>query len=179
MRSMKSAAVAAAVVAGALLTGGAGSPAGFATAASAATVKSCVPAQIAVSHGVSQGTAGTTYVPIIFKNTGFKCTIFGVPAIQPVSGNAHIAVGPPARNESMGEMPAMHTIAKGHAVSVAFGVVDTGNYTASTCIARAADGVVVRLGSFIHATYIRLAITVCTKRSSVTTKLLAPGVNGY
>jgi hypothetical protein len=39
--------------------------------------------------------------------------------------------------------------------------------------------VVVRLGSFIHATYVRLAITVCTKRTSVTTKLLAPGVNGY
>jgi len=66
--------------------------------------------------------------------------LFGVPTIQPVIGAAHRALGPLAKNESMGEMPALHTLAVGASVSVAFGVVDTGNLTASTCGARRARG---------------------------------------
>jgi hypothetical protein len=147
-------------------------------AASAATVGNCAPTQIKVTHGAANGTAGTIYYPIIFTNTGATCAIFGVPAIQPVAGSTHHAVGPLARSLSMGEMPARHVIAKGQSVSVSFGVTEAGNYTPATCVMRPASGVVVTLGTFVTSRYVHLSITVCTKRSSVTTRLISAGSHG-
>jgi len=166
------------VLVGGLLAGGL-----FGAAPSTATTttgtKSCVSSQIAVSRGAAQGTAGASYYALVFTNTGAtECTIFGVPVIQPVIGPGHRPLGPQARNESMGEMPALHTLAHGASVSVAFGVVDTGNYTASTCGARRARGVVVKMGAFVRPTYVSLPITVCTKRASTTTRLISSGVVG-
>ena len=146
--------------------------------ASAATVRNCAPSQIVVTHGAADGTAGTTYYPIVFTNTGGTCAIFGVPAIQPVAGSDHHAVGPLARSLSMGEMPVRHVIAKGQSVSVAFGVIETGNYTPSTCVAHSASGVVVTLGSFVSSRFVHLPISLCTKRDSITTRLITAGVTG-
>jgi hypothetical protein len=146
--------------------------------ASAATAKSCVASQIKVTRGSSQGTAGTSYTAIVFTNTGATCTIFGVPAIQPVTGAAHNKVGPPARNESVGAMAAIHTLAKNQSVSDAFGYVDTGNFTPSSCVARKVSGVLVTLASFVPSTYVKLPITVCTKHVSTNTRLIVAGVTG-
>jgi len=149
-----------------------------ATSVSAAPVKNCVPAQISVTHGAADGTAGTIYYSIVFTNTGATCAIFGVPAIQPVAGGVHHAVGPLARSLSMGEMPARHVIAKGQSVSVAFGVIEVSNYTPSTCGMRSANGVVVNLGTFVSSRFVHLSIVVCTQRTSVTTRLITAGVTG-
>jgi hypothetical protein len=166
------------VLVGGLLAGGLFGAAPSSSAASTGT-KSCVSSQITVSRGTAQGTAGTTYYALVFTNTGASvCTLFGVPVIQPVIGPSHRPLGPLARNESMGEMPALHTLAHGASVSVAFGVADTGNYTASTCGARRVRGVVVKLGAFVRPTYLSLPITVCTKLASTTTRLVSPGVTG-
>jgi hypothetical protein len=150
-----------------------------ATTALAAPVKNCASAQLTVTHGAADGTAGTIYYPIVFTNTGATCAIFGVPAIQPVTGATHHAVGPLARNLSMGEMPARHVIARGQSVSVAFGVTEAGNYTPSTCLMRSAAGVAVALGTFVPSRYVHLSIVVCTKRASTTTRLISAGVTGY
>jgi len=146
--------------------------------ASAATVKSCAPAQLSLARGARHGTAGTAYIAIIFTNKGESCALWGVPAIQPVTGPLRKAVGPGAHSLSMGQMPLRHVLRKGKSVSVAIGVVDTGNYPSSSCVARTATGVVVSLSPFIHPTYLRLPIKVCTRRWSVTTRLLAPGTTG-
>ena len=166
-----------ALVAATVVTAG-GIALGSMTAA-ASTRPPCTNAQIVVTHGAPQGTAGTTYVPLVFTNARAACTIDGVPAIQPVTGAARRPLGPPARNGSMGEMPALHIIARGKSVSVAFGIVDTGNYPAASCVARRASGVVVSLGSFVRPRYVALAFQVCTKRASTTTRLISPGVTGY
>ena len=129
MRNVKTVVAALAFLSG-VVVGGAGA------AASAATPPKCAPAQMAVSLGQSNGAAGTIYYPIIFTNTGQTCRIWGVPHIQPVAGARHSPIGPAASNGSMGQMPAIHTLAKGRSVSVGYGVVETGNYTPSTCVAR-------------------------------------------
>jgi len=146
---------------------------------SATTVPSCVSGHLTVSLGQPQGAAGTIYYPIVFTNKGGECAIWGVPTLQPVNGVAHLAVGPPARNTSLGMMPVRHLFARGHSVSVAFGVVETGNYTPSTCVARSASGVMVSLAPFVRPTFVHLSIMVCTKRASTTTQLLASGITGY
>ena len=146
--------------------------------ASAAPVNNCVSSQIKVSHGPAQGTAGTTYYAVVFTNKGAACAIWGVPTIQAVKGTVHHPIGPLARSLSMGMMPVRQVVAKGHSVSVAIGVTDTGNYTPSKCVPAQADGILVTLGSFVHSTYLHLPISVCTKLPSVTTKLIVPGTTG-
>jgi hypothetical protein len=167
------------VLTGAALAGALAVPAlGAGPATASTTVRNCVPSAITVTHGTSQGAAGTFYYPIVFTNHGPACAIWGAPAIQPVRGSAHTPVGPLARNESMGQMPVRHVLPTGKSVSSSFGVGDTGNYPPARCLARHADGVVVTLGSFVRAAYVKLPISVCTKRVSVFTQLVKPGVNG-
>ena len=49
----------------------------------AASAPSCVSAQMVVTHGQAQGTARTTYIPLVFTNKGRACAIWGVPAVNP------------------------------------------------------------------------------------------------
>ncbi|MGH9021008.1 MAG: DUF4232 domain-containing protein [Acidimicrobiales bacterium] len=164
------------VAATAMLAGFAALSAG--AVASATSVGNCTPSQISVSLGHSNGAAGTIYYPIVFTNTGATCVIWGLPHIQPVAGSPRVALGPAAHSESMGEMPARHTISKGQSVSVDFGVTESGNFTASTCVAKNATGVRVFIPGFVTAHYLTLKISVCTKRSSTSTRLLTPGSTG-
>jgi hypothetical protein len=168
--------LAAVAVAGLLV---AGDGALEATPAAASTAPACVSSHILISHGKSLGAAGTTFVPIVFTNRGAACTIWGVPTINPVtSASPHQKVGPASRNTSMGEMAALHTLQRGQSVSTAFGVADTGNYVATSCHAVRASGVTVTMGTFFRESYIALPITVCTKFSTTTTRLVSAGRNG-
>ena len=160
-----------------LLVAGA-TPLALSSAASASSATpSCSPSQLSVTLGRAQGTAGTTYYPIVFTNRAGACAIWGVPAIQPV-GPGRRALGPLARSTSMGMMPLRHVIKYGESVSVAFGVVEAANFPAASCAPRHAIGVSVSLAPFVPATYRPLSITVCTLKASTTTRLLAPGARG-
>jgi hypothetical protein len=150
-------------------------------AAAAVSVKNCTPAHLKVSLGVAQGTAGTIYYPILFTNTGTICALWGVAKVQPVVGGtsrSHVKVGPPARNVSIGEMPVRHVVKTGHAVSDAYGVTESGNYTKSACLPKNAGAIVVSMGTFVNQVYVALKISVCTKLASTTTRLIVPGTTG-
>ncbi len=151
------------------------------TWAGAATPPKCTPGHITLRVGPANGAAGTSYHPIIFTNTGATCVIEGVPALQPgkMSGGTFVAVGPAAKNLSIGEMPALHTLTKGQSVSVAFGVTETGNYTPSVCKAASASVVSVVLGSYAKGDVtFKPALSVCTKLASTRTQLIAAGTQG-
>lgn len=166
----------------ALTTSGLVATVGFASAGDAATkVPLCLPAHIKLSVGVVQGAAGTIFYPVIFTNTGATCTIWGVPSVRP--GNLAASgkltyIGPLARNTSMGEMPVLHTLKKGQSVSVDIGVLETGNYTASTCVAKKAGGLYVTLGDFAHGFVSISHLSVCSRATNISTRLVAPGRNG-
>jgi hypothetical protein len=154
---------------------------GLVTSASATTVKNCTPAHLTTSIGTPEGTAGTIYYPIVFRNEGPACAIWGVPAVQPVLGGSarsHVKVGPLARNNSMGKMPVRHIIATGHEVSTGLGVGETGNYSPSTCGPKNAGAILVGLGSFVPHAYLTLKISVCTKLAIVSTRLIVTGTTG-
>ena len=138
----------------------------------------CQPTQLRVAVARPQGTAGTIYYPIVLANRGGACWIWGVPGIQPVVGAKRHPLGPPATNESIGKMPARHYLRHGAAVSVGYGVAESGNYPAATCRARNASGVLVTLAPFIRPTYLALRISVCTRFSSTHTQLLVAGRTG-
>jgi len=161
---------------GALATGATG-----ATGASASTVKTCTSALLSVSLGTSEGAAGTIYYPVVFTNRGAACAIWGVPAVQPVVGGAshsRIDVGPRARNDSLGQMPVRHVLAAHHQVSAGMGVAESGNYPVGLCEPENAGAIVVSLGTFLPPTNLTLKISVCTKVSSVSTRLIVSGNTG-
>ena len=145
--------------------------------ASAVAVPSCRPTQLIVSIGRPNGALGTIYYPIVFTNHGARCALWGVPRVQPV-GVGRRAVGPPARNESVGRMPVRHVVATKQSVSAALGVVETGNYPPSRCTARAVLGVEVSLPGFVPPTYRALRTTVCTRRVSTYILLVVAGTTG-
>ncbi|MHB8333481.1 MAG: DUF4232 domain-containing protein [Acidimicrobiales bacterium] len=138
----------------------------------------CQPSQLRVSVARPQGTAGTIYYPIVFTNRGGACWIWGVPGIQSVVGAKRNPLGPRATNESLGQMPARHLLHHGTAVSVGYGVAESGNYPGATCRARNASGVLVTLAPFIRPTYLALRISVCTRLASTHTQLLVVGRTG-
>jgi len=142
-----------------------------------AEVPNCHAAQLRISWGPAQGAAGTSYRPLIFTNTGARCALWGVPAIQPLRRNAS-AAGPPARNESMGQMPVRHFLSRGQSASSAIGFTDTLNYAPATCGPVQVAATTVSLGGLVPATTIKLATVVCAKLSSVSTRLLAAGRQG-
>ena len=151
--------------------------AGTGPVAASTAVPSCRPAQVRVTTGVAEGAAGTIYVPLVFTDRGAACAIWGVPSVQAVTAG-HRPVGPPARNDSIGQMPARHVLRRGQSVASAFGVAETGNYPAALCHARRAWGVRVRLGSFAGPAYVRLAVSVCTSQASTHVQLVVPGRTG-
>ena len=146
--------------------------------ARATGVRACVSAQLVVRVGRPSGTAGTIYYPLVLTNRRTTCVLWGVPAIQPVAGPTGRSVGPPARNASIGEMPARHVVARGASVSVAWGVSEVGNYPPARCRAAHAWGVVIALRPFLAPRRVRLASAVCTRQPSTTTRLVTPGVTG-
>lgn len=167
--------------AGLLASGLAAVSGALSAGASTVGVRNCSPTHLKVRIGVAQGTAGTIYYPIIFTNSGPTCAVFGVPSVQPVVGGAsrsHVKVGPPARSVSIGEMPARHVVKTGGAVSDAFGVTESGNYTPSACRPKNAGAIVVSLTNFVNSTYVPLKISVCAKLASTTTKLIVQGTTG-
>lgn len=158
------------LVAGAWVALSASGPSGAAT-------PRCRPSQMAISTGVSQGAAGTFYIPIVFTNEGAACALWGLPAVQPVTA-AHAPLGPAATNDSVGQAPVHHVVGHGQSVASAFGVADTANYPTSLCHARTAWGIEVRLDGFAGPRYVRLKISVCTSRASTHVQLVVPGRTG-
>ncbi len=143
------------------------------TAAFGVGVAPCTGAQLRVSFGHPDGTAGTIYYSLTFTNTGERCSLSGVPSVQPVADSvALLPIGPAARNMSMGQMGVLHMLSKGQSTSASIGFIETGNYTPSTCRPSTIHFIVTSLGAVTNRRVGTGPLSVCTKRSSVTTRLL-------
>lgn len=148
-------------------------PLSAATPAGAAVAPTCSAAQTKVSFGHFNGTAGTFYYSLTFTNTGSTCSLSGVPAVQPVANSVTLRkVGPAARNDSIGKMGVLHTLRHGQSVSSSIGFVDTGNYSVSICRPAWIWRISVNFGNIRNRRVATAKLSVCTKISSVTTRLL-------
>jgi hypothetical protein len=144
-------------------------------AAFATSVTPCSAGQLKVSFGHPNGTAGTIYYSLTFTNVGALCAISGVPSVQPVADSVtFLPIGPAARNMSMGQMGVLHILQKGQSASAAIGFVETGNYTPSTCRPSTIIFIATSLGAVTNRRVATGPLSVCTKISSVTTRLLGP-----
>lgn len=144
-------------------------------AMSAIPVTPCTNVQASV--GRANGAAGTIWYPIILVNKGaVRCQIAGLPTIQPVanSTSASSTVGPPARVNLTESVPVV--LFPGGSASAAFGVGETGNYSASTCAPASAKAIVLTLGAITKT--VPLSISVCTALASTSVNPFVSGRTG-
>lgn len=101
----------------------------------------CSSGHLALSIGIGQGTAGTSYQVLVLTNTGSSaCTLFGYPGVSFVDASGAI-IGKPASRDHGPE----HTItlAAGGAANALSRQPNAGNFSPSACHMKTADRVQV------------------------------------
>jgi hypothetical protein len=80
---------------------------------------------------------------------------------------AHLFVGPRAHVTNLSSQGYGDPVrlSPGKSATASFGASESGNYTPSTCVAKKAQSLSVGLGQ-IGNWWVRLAVSVCTKRAS-------------
>jgi hypothetical protein len=96
-----------------------------------APVSGCQTSALKVSLGKADATAGTTFYPLKFVNTGkSSCTLRGYPGVSAVTSSGK-QIGNSA-SRSGGTFRTV-TVAPGKQQSASIGIVDTGNFSAGSC----------------------------------------------
>jgi hypothetical protein len=95
------------------------------------SVKGCTTSSLKVSLGAANATAGTTFYPLKFVNTGkTSCTLTGYPGVSAVTSSG-TQIGNSASRVSSKFRTV--TVAPGKQQSASVGIVDTGNFSATSC----------------------------------------------
>jgi hypothetical protein len=98
-----------------------------------AGLPSCATADLSVTIGPSQGTAGSIYQPIVFTNTGSAtCTLYGYPGVSLAGGSPVAQIGAAAAR-STATAASIITLAPGAAANALLQYTEAGNYSPSTC----------------------------------------------
>jgi hypothetical protein len=101
--------------------------------AAAAGVPPCPTRSLHAKVGVSQGTAGSTYVVLDFTNiSNVTCTLYGYPGVSLAGGTPVTQIGAAAA-ESSATPRVLVTLAPGAVANALLQVGHAGNYPAATC----------------------------------------------
>lgn len=101
------------------------------TVTTAPAVQRCFSIHLALSLGVSQGTAGTSYQTIVFTNTGtVPCTLIGYPGVS-FDNTEGALIGKPS-TEDAGKRKLVK-LAVGGQANALLRQPDSGNFSKSAC----------------------------------------------
>jgi Protein of unknown function (DUF4232) len=102
-------------------------------AAAPAGIAPCPTRSLGAKVGVSQGTAGSTYVVLDFTNiSNVTCTLYGYPGVSLAGGTPVTQIGAAAA-ESHATARVLVTLAPGGIANAVLQIVHAGNYPASRC----------------------------------------------
>lgn len=125
----------------------------------------CKAADLDVTLGASEGTAGTTYRALVFTNSGGRtCTIQGFPGVSFVAGEDGHQVGQPAVR--VGEKGPVITIKPGAAATSPVGFVSIGNYDPAQCVPTPVRGLRVYPPHDTAAEFVPFETTACAGNTS-------------
>jgi len=103
------------------------------TPAAPAGPSSCATRSLHVRLGASQGTAGSVYTTIVFKNvSNATCTLYGYPGVSLTTGNPVTVIGKTAK-ENPATPRRLVTLQPQTRASALLRIVDAQNYPASEC----------------------------------------------
>jgi hypothetical protein len=133
-----------------------------ATASSAApSPPACTHAQLRVTHGPLNGSAGHFHWPIRFRNvSGAACTLRGFPRVRSLA--AGHAVGAPAARDHGAPVRTIRLAAHGGVASAAFTQTDVGVFSRSQCHPATSTSLRVHAPGQPRAFVVRLRHRVCT-----------------
>jgi hypothetical protein len=103
------------------------------TPAAPAGASSCATRSLHVRLGASQGTAGSVYTTIVFKNvSNATCTLYGYPGVSLTTGSPVTVIGKAAK-ENPATPRRLVTLQPQTRASALLRIVDAQNYPASEC----------------------------------------------
>jgi hypothetical protein len=103
------------------------------TPAAPAGASSCATRSLHVRLGASQGTAGSVYTTIVFKNvSNATCTLYGYPGVSLTTGNPVTVIGKAAK-ENPATPRRLVTLQPQTRASALLRIVDAQNYPPSEC----------------------------------------------
>jgi hypothetical protein len=139
--------------------------------------KTCSTSDLSLSIGQGQGAAGTSYVPIIFTNTGSKpCTLYGFPGVSFLDSSGK-QLGVPATHSGGAE--GVVTLAPNGAANSQLGLPDPGNFPSGGCNSATAAKLQVYPPGDFGALTIADTSTVCTTDGGATSVTpVTPGSGG-
>lgn len=101
---------------------------------SSSAVSRCATRDLQASTGASQGTAGSSFVVIDFKNiSGATCTLYGYPGVSQAGGKPVDQIGAAADRYSIAPATRV-TLAPGAVANALLRITDAGNFDASKCV---------------------------------------------
>ena len=132
-------------------------------------VPRCASAQLTPSLGPPDGAAGTTFYPVILKNSGAApCSMSGFPAVSFISGSDNHLVGVAASQDA--DTIGVVVIDPGQSTAANLGIVNAGNFPAD-CNAVPVSGLQVNLPGETDPIIIGHADTACASTAYSTLRV--------
>jgi hypothetical protein len=139
------------------------SPAAPSTPASPAAAPGCATRDLQVKLGVSQGTAGSTYVVIDFTNIGTgTCALYGYPGVALAGGSPAAQIGAAAA-ESHATPRLRVTLAAGATGNALLRILDAGNFPPGKCHPVTASSLQVYPPNQTTPAYVPTSVQACAK----------------
>jgi hypothetical protein len=144
-----------------------------------AAASGCLSRYLYGSTGPSQGTAGSIYVVIKFKNlNNVPCTLYGFPGVALAAGKPVTDIGQPS-TESTSSKRVLVTLRPGRYASATLQIVDAGNFPASACKPKKATWLAVIPPNQTVPLYIPWPSTACAANVKLlTVTAVRPGTGG-
>jgi hypothetical protein len=148
----------------------------------AAGPAACAAADLRVSVGGADGTAGSFYYPVVFTNASpVTCTLYGYPGVALVTRPGGSVVGAPAVRDPTFPKEVVQ-LAPGAAAHASLQVVIAANYPAAQCKPATAHWLQVYPPGQYAARYVAFTAQTCTARvgdgSTLGIYVVRPGATG-
>jgi hypothetical protein len=139
----------------------------------------CLTRYLNGSVGLSQGTAGSVMLAIVFKNLdNVPCTLYGFPGVAQAAGTPVTDIGLPS-TEMSSTARVLVTLQPGGYANATLVIADASNFPASTCNPVPADWLAVIPPNQTVPLYIHYSSTACKGNEHVlTVSTVQPGNGG-
>jgi hypothetical protein len=154
-------------------------PAAVTTPAAPPPPVPCLSRYLGASAGIGQGTLGSSYVAIDFKNlNNYPCTLYGYPGVSQAGGKPVTQIGQ-AATENPATPRQLVTLAPGGIANALLQIVHAANYPAQKCAPVTAHWLQIYPPGQTVPIYLHYASTACTKPVKLlTVNVVVPGSGG-
>jgi hypothetical protein len=144
--------------------------------ATSAGLGKCLASQLTATLGAGSGSgAGHAYPVLVLTNSGSTaCTVRGYPGVSFVGNGTGTQLGAAATREAAGIPITTLTLAPGAAAHAQLSITMAGNYDATTCKPKAADGLRVYPPDETHSVFVATTTYTACQSTSIVLLIVRP-----